>query len=171
MRRDLKRTIGYEAVMMLNRFTFSLILAALALFAGPIAEAQTVQTAEVTQTPHELEPRKDNLSIQEQLQADMIAMPDIVQALTQNLGQLHYLRTLCFGKTDQKWRDYAAQMMEIEAPKDADQRRQLIQAFNTGYYDQQDRHLRCSEAVSGDAAAIAENARHLAAMLGDPYRE
>ena len=48
-----------------------------------------------------------------------------------------------------------------------------------GYYDlrvpqiqeEQARHASCSQAVAVDAAALAENGRHLAGMLGDPYRQ
>ncbi len=101
----------------------------------------------------------------------MVAMPNMVQALVKNLGQLHYLRTLCFGDTDQTWRNYAQRMMDIEAKGDSTKRSALVDAFNTGYYDQKDRFSQCSNAVSTDAAALAENGRHLANMLADPYRE
>lgn len=109
--------------------------------------------------------------IESRLEADMISMPNMVQALAKNLGQLHYLRTLCFGATDQTWRKYAQSMMDIEAKDDAERRRKLIKSFNEGYYDQKARFSTCSDAVSTDAAALAENGRHLASMLGDPYRE
>ena len=109
--------------------------------------------------------------IESRLEADMISMPNMVQALSKNLGQLHYLRTLCFGATDQTWRQYAQNMMDIEAKGDAERRRKLIKSFNEGYYDQKARFSKCSDAVSTDAAALAENGRHLASMLGDPYRE
>lgn len=109
--------------------------------------------------------------IESRLEADMISMPNMVQALAKNLGQLHYLRTLCFGATDQTWRQYAQGMMDVEAKDDAERRRKLIKSFNEGYYDQKARFAQCSDAVSTDAAALAENGRHLASMLGDPYRE
>ena len=88
-----------------------------------------------------------------------------------HLGQLHYLRTLCFGTSDQKWRDYASEMMNVEAGVDSAQRKNLVRAFNTGYYQEKERHFTCSEAVSVDVAALSENGRHIASMLGDPYRE
>jgi len=34
------------------------------------------------------------------VEADMITMNNLVEALAKNLGQMHYLRTLCFGDTD-----------------------------------------------------------------------
>ena len=102
---------------------------------------------------------------------DMVTMTSLVEALSKNMGQIHYLRTLCFGQDDQKWRDFASRMVQVEAPNDAERRRQLIRAFNAGYYQEQDRHSRCSNAVSVDVAALAENGRHIASMLGDPFRE
>jgi len=105
------------------------------------------------------------------VEADMVTMNSLVEALSKNLGQLHYLRTICFSLSDQKWRDYASRMMNIETAGDSAERRALIRAFNAGYYQEEGRHAQCSNAVSADAAALAENGRHISAMLGDPYRE
>ena len=105
------------------------------------------------------------------VEQDMVTMTSLVEALSKNLGQMHYLRALCFGQNDQKWRDYASRMVKVEAPNDADRRRQLIRAFNAGYFQEQERHSKCSSQVSVDVAALSENGRHIASMLGDPYRE
>ena len=102
---------------------------------------------------------------------DMVTMSNLVEALAKNLGQLHYLRTLCFGTNDQTWREQTAAMMDVEAPNDQARRRQLIRAFNAGYYEEKDRFSTCTRNVSVDAAALSENARNIASMLGDPYRE
>jgi len=112
-----------------------------------------------------------DIPIEKRLENDMIAMPNMAEALAKNLGQLHYMRRLCFGQSDQTWRNQARAMMDIEAPQDRERRAKLIKAFNDGFYDQQARFNECGEAVSVEAAAIAENGRHLASMLGDPYRE
>lgn len=105
------------------------------------------------------------------VEADMVTMNSLVEALSKNMGQLHYLRTICYSLSDQKWRDYASRMMNMETAGDGAQRRQLIRAFNAGYYQEEGRHAQCSVAVAADAAALAENGRHISAMLGDPYRE
>lgn len=105
------------------------------------------------------------------VEKDMVKMKNLTDALARNLGQLHYLRTLCFGSEDQKWRDLASKMMTMEAGEDSARKRQLVGAFNDGYYLQEKRFDTCSKDVSVDAAALAENGRHLASMLGDPYRE
>lgn len=105
------------------------------------------------------------------VEQDMVTMTSLVEALAKNLGQIHYLRTLCFGLNDQKWRDYGQRMMDVESGGDTDRHRQLVRAFNAGYYQEKDRHTQCSREVSADVAALAENGRHISSMLGDPYRE
>ena len=105
------------------------------------------------------------------IEEDMVTMTSLVEALSKNLGQIHYLRTLCFGPNDQKWRDYGKRMMTVESNGDKDRHRQLVRAFNAGYYQEKERHSKCSQKVSVDVAALAENGRHISSMLGDPYRE
>lgn len=105
------------------------------------------------------------------VEEDMITMTSLVEALSKNMGQIHYLRTLCFGANDQKWRNYASDMMDVESEGDEERRRQLVRAFNAGYYQEQERHESCSNEVSVDVAALAENGRHISTMLGDPYRD
>ena len=118
--------------------------------------------------------RRDALRAKEEaelrIEADMVTMNNLVEALSKNLGQMHYLRTLCYGDVDQKWRDYAGRMIEIEIAGDESRRAGLVRAFNAGYYQEQARHSQCGSPVAVDAAALAENGRHLASMLGDPYR-
>ncbi len=101
----------------------------------------------------------------------MVTMTSLIEAMAKNLGQLHYLRTLCFGQDDQRWRDYMAEMLSIEARTDAEVRRELTRAFNAGFYEEQGRHDACNTSVSADVAALAENGRSIASMLGDPYRD
>lgn len=105
------------------------------------------------------------------VEADMVQLTSLVEAMARTLGQLHYLRTLCFGPGDQQWRQSMARMLDIEAPGDPGKQGELTQAFNAGYYLQQDRHSQCSTELSVDVAALAESGRSIATMLGDPYRE
>ncbi len=105
------------------------------------------------------------------VEAEMVQLNSMVEALVMNLGQLHYLRGLCYTQSDQKWRTYASEMIEVETPDDGERRSNLIQAFNKGYYLEEQRHSQCSQQVALDVAALAENGRQLAGMLGDPYRE
>lgn len=117
------------------------------------------------------DPQTARVEAELRVETEMVQLNSIVEAMAMNLGQLHYLRTLCFGQSDQKWRRYAGDMIEVESPNDAGRRENLIKAFNKGYYLEEERHKACSQAVSLDVAALAENGRQLANMLGDPYRE
>ncbi len=147
--------------------TFAFIFAALA----PQAIAQDAMTAREKAAAAKSAAIKARKEAELRVEADMVTMSSLVEALSKNLGQMHYLRTLCFGAGDQKWREYANRLMNHETSGDGTHRRQLIRAFNAGYYQEEGRHAQCSNQVSVDAAALAENGRHISVMLGDPYRE
>jgi len=149
------------------------LVAFIFFFAGlaPAAQAQDAMTAREKAAAAKKAALKAREEAELRVEADMVTMNSLVEALSKNMGQLHYLRSICYGQSDQKWRDYASRMMNIETAGDGVQRRQLIRAFNAGYYQEEGRHAQCSTAVAADAAALAENGRHISAMLGDPYRE
>lgn len=121
------------------------------------------------QTDEERRAARD--AAERRVEAEMMEMTSLVEALARNLGQMHYLRTLCFGDGDQQWREYMSEMLSIEAEGDPDKQRELTQSFNAGYYNEQSRHGSCTPALAADVAALAENGRSVSRMLGDPYRE
>ena len=147
---------GYVANMRL------VIISLLWILAAP-AFAQT--------TPSEPDLQKEAEKAEERIDENMVTMSNLVEALANHLGQLHFLRTLCYGSDDQKWRRTASDMMNVETPGDGARRRELIRAFNAGYYAQKERYQTCSSMVAIDVAALSENGRRLTVMLGDPYRE
>lgn len=152
---------------------FGLTLLVLLIFAAQFAPA----TAQDAMTSREQERANAAAAVaareaaEQRVEADMVRMSNLVEALAKNLGQLHYLRTICFGANDQTWREQTSAMIEVEAPNDQARRRQLIRAFNAGFHEEEARYANCSKNVPVDAAALSENARNLAAMLGDPFRE
>lgn len=148
-----------------------LISALLSLSLSAPALAQDAQSSAATEAELKAEAQKARQEAELRIEASMVTMTSLVEALSKNLGQLHYLRTLCFGQGDQKWRNYASQVMSIESRGDPAAERQMVRAFNAGYYQEQQRHSQCSRNVSVDVAALSENGRHIAAMLGDPYRD
>ena len=133
--------------------------------------AQDAEPSNKTEAQLKEEAQRAREEAERRIEAEMVTMTSLIEALSKNLGQLHYLRTLCFGQGDQKWRDYASQVMSMESRGSAATERQLIRAFNAGYYQEQQRHTECNRNVSVDVAALSENGRHIAAMLGDPYRD
>lgn len=153
--------------LLISALMFSLVLCQIA----DTAYAQDAQTSKQTERQKRREALKAREVAEKRIEADMINMSNLVEALSKNMGQLHYLRTLCYGNGDQKWREYADQMVLVESRGDTDDRRRLVRAFNAGYYEEEARFKVCSGKVSVDAAALAENGRHIATMLSDPYRE
>lgn len=148
-----------------------LISAFIAFCFGVPSFAQDAEPSNRTEAQLKEEAQRAREEAERRIEAEMVTMTSLIEALSKNLGQLHYLRTLCFGQGDQKWRDYASQVMSIESRASAATERQLIRAFNAGYYQEQQRHAECNRNVSVDVAALSENGRHIAAMLGDPYRD
>lgn len=154
---------------MLARFVISLF------FIGLCSAPAIAQDAEPTRVLTEAQKREAALKAREdaeiRIESEMMKMTSLVEALSKNLGQLHYLRTLCFGDGDQKWREYAQSMMTIENENNKDSKSRLVRAFNAGYYQEKKRHTECNQDVSVDVAALSENGRHIASMLADPYRD
>ena len=133
--------------------------------------AQDAETSREQEAAARLAAEQAREAAELRVESDMVKMNDLVEALSKNLGQLHYLRTLCFGVDDQLWRDRTASIMKIEAGENEERRSLITRAFNAGYYQEKERFDTCSKNVSVDAAAVAENARNIATMLGDPFRE
>ncbi|WP_371397491.1 TIGR02301 family protein [Fretibacter rubidus] len=151
----------------MKRFIFLITLVAVSL----PAFAQDAQTTREQERAAAAAAEAAREAAEKRVEADMLKMNNLVEALSKNLGQLHYLRTLCFGDDDQLWREKTAEMMDVEVGDDVARRRDIIRAFNAGYNQERDRFSTCSNAVSLDAAALSENARNIATMLGDPFRE
>ena len=59
--------------------------------------------------------------------------------LSQILGGAHYLRTLCDGRGDQRWRDYMRGVIQREPQYNSD----LVEGFNRGYRDEETRFPTC----------------------------
>jgi uncharacterized protein (TIGR02301 family) len=59
--------------------------------------------------------------------------------LSEILGGAHYLRVLCDGRDDQRWRDYMRGVIEREPRFNA----QLVEGFNRGYRNEEARFPVC----------------------------
>lgn len=156
----MRRIIYFKSLMAL------LMGAALALLPAAAAQTSLENAAEAKAAAEKAREQAES-----RVDSQMVEMSDLTEALIKNIGQLHYLRALCFGEQDQYWRDFAGRMLQLEAGNDEQRRQYLTRAFNAGYFLEQERFKTCSADVSVDAAALAENGRRLATMLGDPYRD
>jgi uncharacterized protein (TIGR02301 family) len=59
--------------------------------------------------------------------------------LSEVLGGAHYLRILCEGRDDQRWRDYMRGVIEREPQHNA----ALVEGFNRGYRNEEARFPTC----------------------------
>jgi len=152
-------------------FRPAIFMLPLLLLAAPVYAQDAEAEKPLTEREKRAQAAEAREAAEIRIEQDMVTMTSLVEALSKNLGQIHYLRTLCFGLNDQKWREYGQRMMDVESKGDEDRLKQLVRAFNAGYYQEKERHSSCSQQVSVDVAALAENGRHISSMLGDPYRE
>ena len=92
-------------------------------------------------------------------------------ALAEVLGEAHYIRRLCYGRADQRWRDQMMRFMNLEGPPGAPQRKAMSDSFNDGYREQEERFPDCTpEAKSYEQSLKAKGAR-LANALAARYRD
>lgn len=90
------------------------------------------------------------------------------------LGGAHYLRILCQGRTDQRWRDYMRGVIQ-HYPTYGDM---LTEQFNVGYRDQEARYPTCDSTASQAEAELRArglrisnglSARHAATPAAPPH--
>jgi uncharacterized protein (TIGR02301 family) len=87
------------------------------------------------------------------------------------LGGAHYVRILCSGRSDQRWRTQMSQVMNLEGPVGTPRRVLMSQEFNAGYREQEERFPTCSpDAQSAEQSLMAQGARY-AQALGARHRD
>ena len=87
--------------------------------------------------------------------------------LAEVLGGSHYLRILCEGRGDQRWRTYMQGVIQRE-PQYNDQ---LIAAFNRGYRDQEARFPTCDETTRQMEAELRARGLRISQGLGAHHTE
>ncbi|HEY5064233.1 MAG TPA: TIGR02301 family protein [Xanthobacteraceae bacterium] len=71
--------------------------------------------------------------------------PDL-QRLSEILGALHFLRSICGFDEGQKWRDEAQSLINAEAPS-GKRHDQMVQSFNRGYLGFRQSYRTCTPAA------------------------
>ena len=85
------------------------------------------------------------------------------------LGRVHYVRTLCNGKSDQYWRNFMRDFLDLEAT-DSTRRSLFVKAFNYGYRFQSDQMERgCTTDTQIVEARLAKEGRVLAETIARGY--
>jgi len=91
--------------------------------------------------------------------------------LAEIMGEAHYIRRLCYGRGDQRWRDQMMHFMDLEGPQGTPERKAMSDGFNAGYRSQEERFPACSpEAQNYEASLNAKGAR-LANAMAARYRD
>jgi uncharacterized protein (TIGR02301 family) len=87
--------------------------------------------------------------------------------LSEVLGGSHYLRILCEGRGDQRWRAYMQGVIQRE-PQYSDQ---LVAGFNRGYRDQEARFPTCDETTRQMEAELRARGLRISQGLGAHHTE
>ena len=84
------------------------------------------------------------------------------------VGEAHAARSACAGESDQTWRGYMQQMLDLEGAS-GERRAGLTSAFNQGYRRQIRQNPSCSPDVPAREADIAARGRALSDRIARDY--
>jgi uncharacterized protein (TIGR02301 family) len=87
--------------------------------------------------------------------------------LSEVLGGSHYLRIVCEGRGDQRWRDYMRGVIQ-RAPQYNDV---LVEGFNRGYRDQEARFPVCDDTTRQMEAELRARGLRISQALGAHHAE
>jgi uncharacterized protein (TIGR02301 family) len=87
--------------------------------------------------------------------------------LSEVLGGSHYLRILCEGRGDQRWRDYMRGVIEREPDYNA----LLVEAFNRGYRNEEARFPVCDQTTRQMEAELRARGLRVAQALSARHAE
>lgn len=88
---------------------------------------------------------------------------DRLLRLSEIVGSIHYIRTLC-AKRDEGWRDKMQALIELEG-EDAPSRARLTAAFNRGYRSFAAVHTKCNEVALEAEAQYRKEGLDLASAI------
>jgi uncharacterized protein (TIGR02301 family) len=131
--------------MLIRHVFFALALTAAALVAPATAQQQDDEA---------------NLHGQDWYRSELIDLAEV-------LGGSHYLRILCEGRGDQRWRDYMRGIIQRE-PQYNDA---LVESFNRGYRDQEARFPTCDETTRQMEAELRARGLRISQALGAHHSE
>ena len=89
--------------------------------------------------------------------------------LARLLGRAHSVRVTCNGRSDQFWRLYMQEMLDLEAPVQGRFRDSMARAFNDAYASESARRNWCDDAAVNAEASYAAEGRVLAEGLAKYY--
>lgn len=93
------------------------------------------------------------------------AYQDKLVDLANVLGRIHSIRVLCNGQSDQYWRGYMRNLLDLEAPSPGYLRSRMVESFNSAYTAEQAQHSSCSVKATRDEDSLAERGRQITDSL------
>lgn len=88
--------------------------------------------------------------------------------LSEILGALHYLRTVCDAKEGQKWRNEMQALIDAEAPS-GERRSRMVASFNRGYQGFQQTYRTCTPAADYAIRRYLEEGSRIARDITSRY--
>ena len=88
--------------------------------------------------------------------------------LSEILGALHYLRTVCGAKEGQKWRGEMQRLIDAEAPS-GERRSRMVASFNRGYQGFQQTYRTCTPAADFAIRRYLEEGSRIARDITGRY--
>jgi len=88
--------------------------------------------------------------------------------LSEILGALHYLRTICGASEGQKWRREMQALVDAETPS-GERRSRMIASFNRGYQGFQQTYRACTPAAGYAIRRYLEEGSHIARDITGRY--
>jgi uncharacterized protein (TIGR02301 family) len=88
--------------------------------------------------------------------------------LSEILGALHYLRTICGSKEGQKWRNEMQSLIDAETPT-GERRSRMIASFNRGYQGFQQTYRTCTPAADFAIRRYLEEGSRIARDITGRY--
>ncbi|MBL1405958.1 MAG: TIGR02301 family protein [Rhizobiales bacterium] len=144
----------------LIKFTFAVLVGVVAYSYGQTAFAQKNKTSENIEQA--VKPKKSNIRTLPPAYGGQL------NKLSEVLGSLHYLRTLCGANEGQKWRDEMQALVVAEAPTKK-QKELMTARFNRGFRGYREIYRECTPAASQAAAEHLREGVKLATEIPTRY--
>jgi uncharacterized protein (TIGR02301 family) len=96
------------------------------------------------------------------------ALEDNLSRLSEILGALHYLRTICSGREGNRWRSEMQQLIEAEGAS-AERKARMTASFNRGYNGYQQTYRVCTPAAELAVRRYLDEGGKLAREVGARY--
>jgi uncharacterized protein (TIGR02301 family) len=96
------------------------------------------------------------------------ALEDNLSRLSEILGALHYLRTICNGREGNRWRSEMQQLIEAEGAS-AERKARMTASFNRGYNGYQQTYRVCTPAAEVAVRRYLDEGSKLAREVGARY--